>query len=308
MTRIEASCGTGPAKRVRSCRRARTRSCYRHTTSAGALFAMLILIAGALLHAERPATAMAREHRMALVIGNAAYPTVPLRNPVNDARAVAGHLRDLGFEVTLRENLNFRDMLDALQNFTMRARSGDVRLFFYAGHGVQVRGKNYLLPVDAGLGGDDLDGLRYKSAEVNEFVEKLERIPSGVNIVILDACRSAPATLVAGARSRGLGDRLGDGLAPMVAPHGTLIAFSTAPNSIALDGSTGNSPYARHLMSYIDVAGLPVEQLFKRVRVAVSKETQQAQIPWEASSLMGDFCFRPGQRNQCGSNVETLPP
>jgi len=245
-----------------------------------------------------------REKRYALVIGNGAYAQAPLRNSVNDARALVQRLRDLEFDVTQRENLSFVDMLDAMKSFSQYSRAGEVRLFFYAGHGLQLGGRNFLVPIDAVTGTpDDVEFAKSRSIDVAEFVEMLDHIHAGVNIVILDACRNAPPTLVAKLKARGLAAP--SGLAPMVAPSGTLIAFSTSPNASARDGASGsNSPYTRHLLANITQAGLPVEQLFKRVRVAVSHETQQGQIPWETSSLMGDFCFRPGPRNQCGMGLD----
>jgi uncharacterized caspase-like protein len=262
----------------------------------------IALFAATQIAFQGPLHAAVQERRVALVIGNAAYPVAPLRNPVNDARALGQQLRDLGFEVTQRENLTFREMLDAMQAFALSSRHGDVRLFFYAGHGVQMKGRNFLVPVDSGFGGDLPESLRYRSVDVGEFIQKLDQNHSGVNIVILDACRNAPvaaATGAGGVRTRGLA--LGSGLAPMVAPSGTLIAFSTSPNASAMDGaSNANSPFTRHLLANIGTPGLAVEPLFKRVRLGVSQETGQSQIPWETSSLMGDFCFRPGPNNRCG--------
>lgn len=271
---------------------------YVKTVFAGLLGIAVFAAAQAIL--QRPAHAAIQERRLALVIGNAAYPVAPLRNPVNDARALGQQLRDLGFEVTQKENLTFREMLEAMQTFALSSRGGDVRLFFYAGHGVQMKGHNFLVPVDSGFGGDQAESLRYRSVDVGEFIQKLDQNHSGVNIVILDACRNAPVAVAAGGvRTRGLG--FGSGLAPMVAPSGTLIAFSTSPNASALDGSSAsNSPFTRHLLANIATPGLAVEPLFKRVRLGVSQETGQNQIPWETSSLMGDFCFRPGPNNRCG--------
>lgn len=239
------------------------------------------------------------ERRVALVIGNSAYSSLPLKNPVGDARALSSRLRDLGFQVTLKENLGFRNMLDAMQDFVVRNKSSDVRLIFYAGHGFQVGGRNFLVPVDADLSARDSMNVRYASADLNEFVDRLDQIRHGVNIVIVDACRRDPLAVGMGGRGRGLGDSTTTGFAQMVAPQGTLIAFSTSPGTIASDGSTGNSPYIKHLLANIGTASLPVEQMFKRVRVGVAKETQQSQVPWETSSLTGDFCFQP-LGSECG--------
>jgi uncharacterized caspase-like protein len=236
--------------------------------------------------------------RIALVIGNAGYAQAPLRNPANDSRAMAATLRELGFEVIHRENLALDGMLDALRDFAVMSAASQVRVFYYAGHGSQLRGRNYLIPVDAQF--KDEEELPRKAASATELVERLGQMKSGVNIVILDACRNQAFPV--GTRTRTLGGNrsLAKGLAQVSAPRGTLVAYSTAPGSIALDGADQrNSAYTRHLVANMQVAGLPVEQLFKRVRIAVSEETRQAQIPWETSSLMGEFCFRTAAGGEC---------
>ena len=243
------------------------------------------------------------EGRVALVIGNADYARAPLRNPVNDAKAVAAALRGLGFDVLYYENAALEDMIDAMREFVLRGRDSNVRVVYYAGHGSQVKDKNYLIPVDATL--KDEEELPRKTANASAFVDKLGTLESGVNIVILDACRDK---FPVGTRTRGVFGStrsLASGLAPVMAPKGTLVAFSTAPGKMALDGTEGNSPYAKHLVANIPIPGLPVEQMFKRVRVAVSEETRQAQIPWESSSLMGDFCFTPSAGGECAPATAT---
>ncbi|MEO8136399.1 MAG: caspase family protein, partial [Betaproteobacteria bacterium] len=228
----------------------------------------------------------------------------PLKNPVNDAQAVSTALKALGFQVILRENATQREMLDGLREFANRARKSQVRLLYYAGHGVQMRGRNYLMPVDAEILSED--EIPLKGADVTEVLERLATISEGVNLIVLDACRNnpfsaAPAQLADGRRirTRGLGPQ-SMGLAPLQAPSGTLIAFSTAPGSIAVDNPTErNSTYTKHLLANLAVPGLPIERLFKQVRVAVAQETQQQQVPWETSSLMGDFCFRTDAMGKC---------
>lgn len=253
--------------------------------------------------AEGPAPGKGEE-RVALIIGNGAYAHASLRNPVNDSRAVANALRELGFEVVYRENASLEGMLDAMREFVLRSHNSSVRVFFYAGHGAQLKGRNYLIPVDTWL--KEEDELPLKTANATEFVDRLGQSKTGVNIVILDACRNTPFPV--GTRTRGLNNArsLAQGLAQVVAPRGTLVAFSTAPGAVALDGGTGNSAYTKHLVDNIRVPGLPVEQLFKRVRIGVSEETKQAQIPWESSSLMGEFCFRPGQGGECSVKDTSL--
>jgi len=244
------------------------------------------------------------ETRTALVIGNASYRSSPLRNPVNDAEAVAAALKPLGFQVILRENTTQREMLDAMREFSQRAAKSQVRLLFYAGHGVQLRGRNYLMPVDAEISTED--DIAQRGADVTELLERLSLLNDGVNVIVLDACRNNPflpsgSQLADGRRirTRGLGPQAA-GLAPLQAPSGTLIAFSTAPGAVAVDNpAQKNSVYTQHLLANLRVPGLPVERMFKQVRVAVAQETQQQQVPWETSSLMGEFCFRTDASGKC---------
>lgn len=220
--------------------------------------------------------------RVALVIGNGSYAGSPLRNPVRDAHDVAEALRSTGFRVTLRENVGLRAMADAVRAFGDSLRGDDVALFYFAGHGVQVRDRNYLIPVDADIQRED--EIPYASLDVNQILDKMERARSRVNIVILDACRNNPF-----ARSfRGLSQ----GLAQMEAPVGTLIAYATAPGKVALDGERNrNGIYTAHLLSNLRTPGLAVELMFKRVREGVTRATNGAQTPWESSSLRGEFAF-----------------
>jgi uncharacterized caspase-like protein len=250
-----------------------------------------------------PAAAQPADRRVALVIGNGAYRSAPLKNPVGDARAVSASLRQLGYDVTLRENTALRDLIESLREFSVRASSASVRMLFYAGHGIQARGRNYLLPVDVEPTGED--EVAAKCADIGEFIDRLSALKSGLNVVVLDACRVNPFIdgVIVGPDGRRLKFRgvTAAGLAPLDAPVGTLVAFSTAPNGVALDGAKGDhSVYAKHLLAHIQSPGLPVEQLFKRVRIAVAEETQRVQVPWESSSLTTDFCFRNDARGRCG--------
>jgi uncharacterized caspase-like protein len=248
------------------------------------------------------AVAQTSGSHVALVIGNAAYRQAPLRNPVIDATAVAARLRQLGYEVSLKENTSQRELIEALREFSLRATKAAVRVVFYAGHGVQVKGRNYLVPVDANPQTED--ELARQSADVGELVERLSAMPQGANVVVLDACRVNPfgGGIVVDAQGRRLKFRgaTPPGLARLEAPLGTLLAFSTAPNGIAMDGPAGqHSVYTRHLLAQLAVPAMPVEQLFKRIRVAVADETSRAQVPWESTSLTADFCFRPDAQGQC---------
>lgn len=249
------------------------------------------------------AAAQPGERRVALVIGNGAYKSAPLKNPVGDAQAVAASLRALGYEVTIKENTSLRDLIEALREFAVRATSASVRLLFYAGHGIQAKGRNYLLPVDVEPQSED--EVAAKCADVGQFIDRLSENKKGLNLVVLDACRVNPFIdgVIVGPDGRRLKFRglTPKGLAPLDAPVGTLVAFSTAPNGVALDGPKGeHSIYAKHLLANIQTPGLPVEQLFKRVRIGVAEETQRVQVPWESSSLTTDFCFKADSRGQCG--------
>jgi len=253
--------------------------------------------------AAAPARAAAGQ-RVALVIGNAAYKVGVLKNPVNDAQAIANSLRGMGFDVTQRENTSLRDMLESFRQFSVQSQNADVRVVYYAGHGVQVKGRNYLLPVDTEIRAED--EVPAKSADLNEFLERLGGIKQGINVVILDACRNNPfsGAEIVGPDGRRLKFRgaTPSGLAPVEAPLGSMIAFSTAPGGVALDNpQEKNSLYTKHLLENLQSPGLPVELLFKRVRLAVAKETGRVQVPWESSSLTGDFCFRTISGGTCST-------
>jgi len=242
------------------------------------------------------------ERKAALVIGNSAYRVGALKNPVNDAQAVAASLRALGFDVMLRENASLREMIESFRQFSIATRSAPVRVVFYAGHGVQVKGRNYLLPVDTEIRAED--EVAAKSADLNELLERLSATKQGISIVILDACRNNPfsGVEILGPDGRRLKFRGATpaGLAPVEAPLGSMVAFSTAPGGVALDNpGDRNSLYTKHLLASMQAPGLPVELLFKQVRLAVARETGRVQVPWESSSLTGDFCFMPGANGTC---------
>ncbi len=256
------------------------------------------------LHAQPASTPAPAERKAALVIGNADYRVGALKNPVNDAQAVAAQLRALGFEVVLRENASLRDMIETFRQFSMTAQSAQVRVLFYAGHGVQVKGRNYLLPVDTEIRAED--EVAAKSADLTELLDRFGAMKQGINIVILDACRNNPfsGAEIVGPDGRRLKFRGATpaGLARVEAPLGSMVAFSTAPGGVALDNpSEKNSLYTKHLLGAMQSPGLPVELLFKQVRLGVARETGRTQVPWESSSLTGDFCFRAGTNGGCGA-------
>ncbi len=250
------------------------------------------------------ALAQPKEGRIALVIGNGAYKGSPLKNPVNDANAMADRLKQLGFTVILRENTTFAQLIEAMRDFSIKAANNAVRLVFYAGHGIQSKGRNYLVPVDADVQSED--EISTKSADVGDLVDRLGNLKTGINIVILDACRVNPFStgVIVGPDGRRIKFRgvAKPGLAPLDAPVGTLVAFSTAPNGVALDGANEqHSIYAKHLLANLATPGMAIEQLFKRVRIGVAEETQRVQVPWESSSLTADFCFQTGTAGRCGA-------
>ncbi|MBP8644966.1 MAG: SUMF1/EgtB/PvdO family nonheme iron enzyme [Syntrophobacteraceae bacterium] len=224
------------------------------------------------------------EQRTALVIGNGSYEISPLRNPVNDARAVAQALIDLGFDVTERENLTQKDMKREIQAFGQKLQKGGVGLFYYAGHGMQVNGKNYLIPIGAKI--EHEKHVEYEGVDVGSVLSEMEYARNRLNIVILDACRDNP--FARSFRSSA------QGLASVNAPIGTLIAYATAPGSVANDGPGDNGVYTAELIRVMKTPGIKIEDVFKQVRSAVRESTQGRQIPWESSSLEGDFFFRPG--------------
>jgi len=219
------------------------------------------------------------EPRIALVIGNSAYREAPLRNPVNDVRAMARTLRELGFTVLAHENASKRTMELAVLEFGRQLAGGGVGFFYYAGHGLQVRGRNYLVPVDAEI--DSEATTRIAAVDVDLLLEQMAEARNRVNVVILDACRNNPFERRLRGASRGL--------AAVDAARGTMIAYATAPGSVAADGEGANGLYTEELLQALRVPGLKVEEVFKRVRVGVTSRSSGAQTPWESSSLTGDL-------------------
>ncbi len=221
--------------------------------------------------------------KVALVVGNSAYAEAPLRNPVNDARAMARQLRTKGFEVILRENVTKAQFNDAVADFGEKLSAGDTALFFYAGHGLQVQGRNYLVPVDARITSEQR--VRLEALDVEAVLDQTAAARAAVSMLILDACRNNPFER----RFRSTGG----GLAQINAPEGTLIAYATAPGRVAADGEGSYGLYTQELLKALAEPGLKVEEVFKQVRINVARASGGAQIPWEASSLTGDFFFVP---------------
>lgn len=225
------------------------------------------------------------EKRLALVIGNSKYPTAPLRNPANDAKAIAGKLRGLGFEVYEFTDLSRNDMIREIRNFgnKLAAQKG-VGLFYFAGHGLQLQGENYLVPIDARI--EKEQDVELESVNLRRIMGEMEYASNEMNIVILDACRNNP--FERSFRSGG-----GNGLATTTAPQGTFIAFATAPGSVASDGTGKNGLYTQELIKVLNEPSLSIEDVFKKVRVNVYRLSDKKQVPWENSSIFRDFYFNP---------------
>jgi hypothetical protein len=220
----------------------------------------------------------------ALVIGNAAYHSAgALKNAVHDAEDITAKLVDCGFAVTALKNGTHKEMDEALRDFRGQLHDQNVGLFFFAGHGVQVEGENYLMGVDAGIG-SDLDA-KHSSLALNKVIGTMKAAGVVTSFIILDACRNNPWEQ----RWRRAAP---EGLAPVYAPKGTLIAYSTSPGEIAGDGLGRNGAYTEALLQHIDTPEVAVETMFKRVRNSLAAITSQRQTSWEHTSLSGEFYFK----------------
>ena len=219
--------------------------------------------------------------RYALVVGNGDYEFSPLKNPTNDAADMAVALRQVGFSVRHLENATRRELRKEIHNFSNDLSKDDVGLFYYSGHGVQSNNENFLIPIGAEIQAEYM--IEDEAVGVRTVLGAMEASGSRLNIVVLDACRDNPF--------RQTFRSTGRGLAIVHAPRGTLVAFSTAPGQVAADGKGRNSPYTKHLLAALATPNLAIEQVFKKVRVEVGRDTAGAQVPWEESSLMGDFYF-----------------
>jgi uncharacterized caspase-like protein len=223
--------------------------------------------------------------RVALVIGNGKYVNAnTLPNPPNDARAVGKALAAVGFDVFQGIDLNRVAMENLLRDFLTKATGAKIALLFYAGHGLQVDGRNYLIPIDAKL--DSASDLNFGTVDLDKILASLDD-PARANIIILDACRDNPMARSFAARSRSAA--VGAGLAAYSSlGTGTLIAFSTAPGKVAGDGQGTNSPFTASLVKNLGTPGLEVRQMLTRVRAEVAATTGDKQVPWDNSSLRGD--------------------
>ena len=230
-----------------------------------------------------------QEKRIALVVGNGAYISSRLENSVNDSMGIMKSLQTKGFEVIHKTNLKQKDFKQAIWDFEELVKSykGKVTaLFFYAGHAVQIDGDNYLIPIDSKM--NQQRDIELGSVNAQTIINSLSNATEGVKILIMDACRNNPF--------KSYSRNISGGLAQMSAPIGTFIAYSTAPGEIALDGSaSGYGIYTGNLINALNTPDLTIEQVFKRTRMDVAGMTNGQQIPWESSSLIGDFYFSKDQ-------------
>jgi uncharacterized caspase-like protein len=242
------------------------------------IFAIVLRLA-ALLATLAVAQAQAPSPRAALVIGNADYSIGQLRNPVNDAEAMATALEEAGFDVTVATNADQAEMEKAVRTFgTKLKQQGGVGLFYFSGHGAQIAGENYLIPVSL----TSAEQIESGSVSATEIVDAMAGAHKGLNIFILDACRTNPFD-PNGAR----------GLSRIDSNASLFISYATSPGAVALDGTGNNSPYAKYLAEWIAAPNLSIEDTFKRTLKGVYQDTRGQQTPWISSTFFGDFVFRP---------------
>jgi len=265
----------------------------------------LCLCVSLLLLLSAPASA---GKRLALVIGNGNYSTVdPLKNPANDAKAVGQSLRDLGFGVTLAIDAGKADFERTIRDFADSLAGADAAVFYYAGHGLQVDGRNYMVPVDARLS-DEAD-LPFQLVALDIVLQRLahHRI---TNIVIMDACRDNPLGDKLSKALSQRSDAVGSGLANVYASAGTLISYSTQPHHVALDGDGDNSLYSGALARHMSTPDIDVLDMLKRVRRDVYERTNKAQLPWDNHALIDDFFFKDtaGSKDKSGPDRDRVQP
>ena len=233
--------------------------------------------------------------RLALIIGNTKYPEAPLKNPANDAKAIAGELQKSGFKVNLQLDAGRAQMAAAIAAFSAELAKGKgVGMFYYAGHGAQLAWRNYLIPVDAVI--EKLEDMRTKTIELNSLLEGMTKAQNPMNIIMLDACRDNPFGTKVPTEQKGLSQ--------FDAPPGSLLAYATSPGNTAGDGEGANGLYTENLLREIRVPDAKIEDVLKRVRLNVRRKSEGQQIPWESTSLEDDFYFLPPQHIRKLSETE----
>jgi uncharacterized caspase-like protein len=242
-------------------------------------------------------TAAAAADRVALLIGNNQYGAAPLRNAVNDAKDLGEALKELGFKVIVRENATRKDMIDGIREFGTALEGANTAFFFYAGHAMQFKDRNYLIPIDIAMGSEE--DVTFFALDLGQVFDRMEKARTRFNFLVLDACRDNPFASSFKVSS--------SGLAQMNAPSGTLIAYATSPGSVAADGYGRNGLYTKHILQHIRVPDVPVEIMFKRVRESVEQETLKRQTPWDSSSLKGDFAFNTTASRAASAGAPAAP-
>lgn len=212
--------------------------------------------------------------RVALVIGNGAYQAAPLKNPVNDARDMAAALQQLDFEVITALNASKREMITSIDRFAAKLRRSEIGLFYYAGHGMQINGRNYLIPVKVAVQSES--DVEFESVDAGRVLGKMKHADNKLNVVVLDACRNNPF-----ARSFRSGEQ---GLARMDAPVGTIIAYATGPGAVAADGSGRNGIFTKHLLTTIHTPNLSIQEIFNEAGMGVMRDTGNKQVPWTSNT------------------------
>lgn len=235
-----------------------------------------------------------KETRVALIIGNSTYRQAPLTNPANDASDLAAALEKRGFNVLLREDVSERGLKEAVEDFAKYLRKGGVGLFFFAGHGVQLRDQNYLVPVDISFNSES--DILYKSVSAEYVLSRMAEAGNRVNIVILDACRDNPLAASRPGAGKGLG-AMSVGRSEM----GTFIAYATSPGSTAADGDGRNGIYTKNLLAALNAPDSDIDKVFGRVRSGVVGETGGRQVPWTSSSVIGSFYFDPEEERRAAA-------
>jgi uncharacterized caspase-like protein len=249
--------------------------------------ALLLLLSGSV-------RAQAQGSLAALLIANQTYRWAPLETPINDVEALGKNFQQLGFSVQQAHNLSQNDFFATIDNFIKKHSHSETLVFFYAGHAVQLNGRNYLIPIDADIESPD---LLSKIFDLGYLLERLSSIPTQSRLIILDACRSNPFNTIPNASS---------GLSELLAPPNTLVAFSTAPGHTADDGDGKHSPYTYGLLKYLFQPDAWIESAFKSVRRHVRISTENRQIPWESTSLENNIKFQ--QKSMIKQNKKTTKP
>jgi len=259
---------------------------------------LLLLIVPTTWAQERAIRPVETNIRQALVIGNANYAHAGvLRNPANDARAIGKTLSQLGFQVTTLTDADERQMDQAIRKFGRQLRGNNgVGLFYYAGHGMQIDGENYLLPTD--INPSNETDVSYDAVPVGKLLGQMKDAGNGMNVVILDACRNNPFARSFRSSS--------NGLAQVVAPTGSFISYATAPGDVAADGEGDNGLFTEKLLQHMTTPGLRLEEVFKRVRADVQQDSNNKQVPWDSSSVTGDFFFAPAESERVAAPAESV--